>query len=433
MFMKAEKPTSYNLSGRHEIKKYCIAGTGARGMCYAKAMNDDFGHCASLVSLLDHNALRAQAFSSFLKNPVSIYADFETMVKSVKVDCMIICTPDYTHDSFIEMAFRNGIEVIVEKPLTVSEEKVRRIALLERQYGKKVRVTFNLRYATYSERLKKTLLKEDIGEIRSISLDWFLDKVHGTEYFRRWHAHMAFSGGLLVHKSTHHFDLVNWLIDDIPTSVTAAGSLQIFGAKGIFRGKNCRSCMHISKCPFYYNVRAWDDDGREKMQKLYFDSESADGYIRDNCVFRKDIDIYDTMNAIVNYRRGAQMSYTLTAYAPYEGYRLVFTGTRGRIEAEELFGGIMMFSKEQTSRIRVITASNRKDIDIRNIEFESDKSEHGGGDRNIYRSLFEANTPDPLGQTAGFGDGAMSCLIGICANRSILEKRLVQIPDFSKN
>ena len=57
---------------------------------------------------------------------------------------------------------------------------------------------------------------------------WMLDTRHGAEYFHRWHRMRGNSGSLLVHKATHHFDLVNWWIDDIPEEVFAHGSLRYY-------------------------------------------------------------------------------------------------------------------------------------------------------------------------------------------------------------
>ena len=59
--------------------------------------------------------------------------------------------------------------------------------------------------------------------------EWLLDTAHGADYFRRWHRLKDVSGGLLVHKSTHHFDLVNWWLADVPTRVYASGGLKFYG------------------------------------------------------------------------------------------------------------------------------------------------------------------------------------------------------------
>ena len=58
--------------------------------------------------------------------------------------------------------------------------------------------------------------------------------------------------------------------------------------------------------------------------------KSADDYYRDACVYRKDIDIYDSMQAIVKYSNGATMAYSLDAHMPFEGFRVAFNGELGR-------------------------------------------------------------------------------------------------------
>ncbi len=66
--------------------------------------------------------------------------------------------------------------------------------------------------------------------------------------------------------------------------------------------------------------------------QLYAECESEDGYLRDACVFRPDINIFDTMTAQVRYSNGAIMSYSVNTFMPYEGYHMAFNGTEGRIE-----------------------------------------------------------------------------------------------------
>ncbi len=72
------------------------------------------------------------------------------------------------------------------------------------------------------------------------------------------------------------------------------------------------------------------------MEGLYFQAEKIDGYLRDQNVFSDGISIEDTMNLAVRYKNGAQLSYSLTAYSPWEGYRIAFNGTRGRLELDEM-------------------------------------------------------------------------------------------------
>ena len=95
----------------------------------------------------------------------------------------------------------------------------------------KVTVTFNYRFTPYVSKIKELISKGAIGKILSVDFEWILDARHGADYFRRWHRNKANSGGLLVHKATHHFDLVNWLINQEPETVFAFGGLNFYGPK----------------------------------------------------------------------------------------------------------------------------------------------------------------------------------------------------------
>ena len=136
----------------------------------------------------------------------------------------------------------------------------------------------------------------EIGRVLSVDFAWYLDVIHGADYFRRWHRLKNRGGSLWVHKASHHFDLVNWWLGADPVEVTALGGLRVYGRNGPFRSTNCRACPHQKECRFYYDITT-----NPTRMKLYVGAEKADGYYRDGCVFREDIDIYDTMSAVVKY------------------------------------------------------------------------------------------------------------------------------------
>src|SRR5699024_1338116 len=95
--------------------------------------------------------------------------------------------------------------------------------------GRQVVLTFNYRYSPRNSSLRQVIADGAIGEVAAVHFEWLLDTVHGADYFRRWHRQKQNSGGLLVHKSAHHFDLVNCWLDDVPTRVYARGGLRFYG------------------------------------------------------------------------------------------------------------------------------------------------------------------------------------------------------------
>jgi predicted dehydrogenase len=176
-----------------------------------------------------------------------------------------------------------------------------------------VDVAFNYRYSSLAIRMKELLRAGAIGRVTSVDFHWYLDTRHAADYFRRWHAKTDISGSLWVHKATHHFDLLNWYLEADPAEVAAFGSLQHFGRNGTFRGERCRTCQHTKQCNFYFDIR------QNPLLKMLYEAPSRiDGYVRDACVFREDIDIHDTMTATMKYSSGVQVSYSLNACMPIE-------------------------------------------------------------------------------------------------------------------
>lgn len=428
-------------------KKYCIVGTGSRGISmWALPLVNDYKATAQLTGICDNNLGRLHFAESQLGDQVQTFTDFDTMLDSVSCDTVIVTTKDSLHDKFITRALKRGKDVITEKPMTIDAPRCRSILEAERESGKTVQVTFNARYVPFRTKIKELLHEGIVGEIHSVDFHWYLDTVHGADYFRRWHRKKENSGGLLVHKATHHFDLINWWLNSNPVEVAAMGARHYYTSKRKpHHGERCLECNVKGDCEFYLDVTA------PEFKSLYFESEKYDGYYRDQCVFSDDTDIEDSMSLIVRYENSVQMSYSLTAATSFEGWRVAINGSKGRLEAFEP----QQFVTE-TDQLRLIDRS--RDTVRRRINWDNDElpnevtmsnsirfyplfggmktyqvpieeGTHGGSDKRLRDHLFTPGTPDPMGHIAGSHAGAMSCLIGIAANTSILEKGFVKIED----
>lgn len=385
---------------------------------FAKPLAHELSGHAMLVGVCDPNPVRAEGMSKQAGGP-SVFTDFDDMLRSVKPDAVIITTPDHLHDEYIIRSLEAGCDAISEKPITIDAVKCRSILEAERRSGKRVIVTFNCRFMPFVVRIKELLQEGAIGDIHGVTMDYMLDTSHGADYFRRWHRQMKHSGGLLVHKSTHHFDMVNWWLNDEPDTVFANGARYFYGPTREARGERCLNCRHKAGCEFYYDLSA-----DRFASSLYLEAESHDGYYRDQCVFGEDIDIYDTMSVTVKYRRGAMLTYALNAYSPYEGWKVSITGSKGRLEAEEMYTGPHAGAAD--NEIRLYACNGEL------VTYRSNKAigGHGGGDSRLRRMIFVGDVADPLGQMAGSRAGAMSLLIGAAANTSIAEGRSVAIGEW---
>lgn len=403
------------------MKRYVIVGAGARGSeFFAAALAREYSDVAEIAGVYDTNRRRAEILKEGTGKDFPVYASFEEMIKGARPDTVIVATVDCHHHEYIIKALEAGCDAISEKPLTIDEVKCNAILEAEKRTGKKVTVTFNYRFVPFAARIKELVKSGAVGKVLSVHFEWLLDTCHGADYFRRWHRNKEKSGGLLVHKSTHHFDLVNWVLEDEPETVNAFGGRLFYGPVRAERGDRCLNCAYKQDCTFHMDINQ-----HEKLKKSYLEAEQLDGYIRDKCIFGEDIDIEDTMSLNVRYTKGAVLSYSLTAHSPYEGYRLNINGTDGRLEAEVKDGAVGAFAGE---RIYKLALYDRQGGEIK-YRIPISGEEHAGGDTRLLRMLFRGDLSDPLKQQAGSRAGAMSAIIGIAANKSMEEERQVRVSE----
>lgn len=400
-------------------KKYVLVGAGSRALyMFAKPMVTELSEHVDLLGVFDTNGVRAQLLSEECGN-IPVYGDFRGMLEETKPDVVVVASTDYSHHAYIIDSLMAGCDVVSEKPMTIDEQKSRAILDAERISGKKLTVTFNLRFAPYFAKVKQLLMDDTIGEVYHIQLEWFLDRDHGADYFRRWHAELANSGGLLVHKSTHHFDIVNWWMASRPKQLQALGARRVYGDHGQPHGERCMTCEYKDTCEFYKDITK-----DPFMMEHYVGAEQEDGYWRDRCLFDERVDIYDTMGVNLEYENGAILNYSLVAYAPYEGWRATINGSKGRLELGNIYRSADM-SEVELSQIKHYKLDGTSEV----IEVSSQIGGHGGGDIKLRKAIFAGGVDDPLGQMADSLAGADSCLIGATANRSIAEGRQLPVPD----
>ncbi|MES2882198.1 MAG: Gfo/Idh/MocA family oxidoreductase [Bacteroidota bacterium] len=423
-------------------KRIALVGTGSRGTGFwGKNVNDNFGDIIEFVGLCDKNPGRVEYAKNRMKVACPTFTDFEKMMKETKPEVVIVTTMDSTHDQFIIRAMELGADVITEKPMTTDEVKCKNILAAEKRTGKKVTVAFNYRHGPHMMKVKEMLVNNKVGKITSVDFNWMLNVHHGADYFRRWHGEVAKGGSLWVHKATHHFDLLNWWLNSEPVEVSAYGSLEHYGKNNSFRGVKCRGCEHKPNCKFY-----WDITKDENQNALYVKNEQHDGYLRDGCVWRNEIDIWDKMSAQIKYANGVTVNYSLTTYSPYEGWKIAFNGMNGRIETWQDIPYLEQKVTDQEQR-HAVEMSQNKDVvpnefqEIMVMENFAKQHEiikvplykggHGGGDNRMHHRIFRDNTDNPYNILAGTRDGAMSIMIGIAARKSIALGRPVKVSELT--
>ncbi|MBX9245599.1 Gfo/Idh/MocA family oxidoreductase [Actinotalea ferrariae] len=422
-------------------RRYAVVGTGHRAQMYVDALLGPHAEVGELVAWCEPNPARMDFYDDVVRAagaPLPArYApeDLDKMIDVEQVGTVIVTSPDHTHAEVVVRAMDAGADVVLEKPLTTDVAGCRRIIDAVERTGRSLVLTFNYRYSPRNTALKEVIASGEIGDVTSVHFEWVLDTMHGADYFRRWHRRKDLSGGLLVHKASHHFDLVNWWIGDLPSRVYASGSLQFYGAsnarrRGLIRRPARGSNRTTRNDPFLLDLR---DD--ERLKRLYLDAEQHDGYLRDRDVFTSGITIEDNLSVVVDYARGATLTYSLNAHSPWEGYRVSVNGTAGRAELEVVEREAVLVGKDgrvvvDPSAVTDAAAGGARPRGERlvvqkhwataeEVEIPAGEGAHGGGDEKMLRDLFRGAEQDPLGRAAGLLDGVRSVVVGVAGNVSL--------------
>jgi predicted dehydrogenase len=429
--------------------RYVVVGAGHRVQMYLDAMAGDHKNDAQLVGLIEPNPGRLEVHLGWLSQAGLDISDvitgspdaLERVISETQADRVVITSPDYTHAELIVRALDAGADVVVEKPLTINPESTRQIAEAVKRTGRQVVVTHNYRYSPRNSALKELIKNGSIGTPLSVTFEWVLDTAHGADYFRRWHRDKSNSGGLLIHKASHHFDLVNWWLSDSPAQVYARGGVKFYGAENAAaRGMESRAERGTHEGAH----NPWELDLRKdaRLKALYLDNESYDGYHRDQDVFGPGVTTEDNLAVIVDYDRGATLSYALNAHAPWEGYRVAVNGDQGRAELEVVERAAVLVDAEGNVLIdpsavpesSLRTGGERLTLQrhwepATEVKIEGGAGAHGGGDALLLADVFQGPGDDWLERPADWLDGIRAIAVGMAGNESLDTGQPIKISD----
>jgi predicted dehydrogenase len=390
-------------------RRFAVVGSGHRATPFVRALAFDQPEVGVVIAWCEPDPRRMDDHDEILREaghvPPVRYApdEFAALLDEQRPDVVVVTSPDATHHRYVVPALRAGCDVVVEQPLTTQLGPAREIAAAAVDAKGELITTFPYRYAPCNVELRRVIADGEVGAVTSVHVEWLIDTVHGAGRDRWRHREKVTSGGLLVHQASHHFDLVNWWLDDVPAVVQALGALWLHGTD---------------------DVRAGAVTGRP--------AQSADAAGAPDDPHRPGL-ADDNLGVLVGYASGAMLTYSLNAHAPWEGYRVAVNGTDGRAELDVVEHGYVrsecaasapappgdhhggeLNPRPPGERLLV----QRRGELARLVPIGAGEAAHGDGPL-IDDVLRRGQPRDPIGRRADYRDGLRATAVGIAANRSI--------------
>jgi myo-inositol 2-dehydrogenase / D-chiro-inositol 1-dehydrogenase len=278
--------------------KVGFIGTGMMGRNHIKTVAEQYKDVAEITGICDTSSEELSLARKESPSGVSCFSDYREIIKDKRIQAVFISLPNFLHSQVTIDALKAGKDVFCEKPVATKAEDIYRMLEAKEKAGRILMIGLELRYSDYYARIKG-LIEE--GVIGRPVMAWckefrgpFLPKIDN------WIQHRDKSGGAMVDKNSHHFDLMTWYLNAMPLKVVA------FGGKNVV------------------NVLGKDD-------------------------------VEDNAFVTVEYEGGLRASLSLCMFAPSTAdncLEIGLIGDKGRLETEEKDNLLHLWSREKPEDIR---------------------------------------------------------------------------------
>lgn len=367
-FTKEEPEYKFNVIGAGMMGREHMAVTMLEGRATIHGVYD-----ASPLSIKNAKQMFE---TNFPNNSLVEYESLDAVCNAPKIDGLIICTPNYTHLDVVKAAVKSGKHILLEKPMATTIEGAREITQIAKNYEGVFQIGLQYRHkAIYAETIHEVFERKAVGDVKTLNVVEhripFLDKV------RQWNKFLKQSGGTLVEKCCHYFDLLNLLADSRPVHVYATGS------------------SAVNFVDFKYN-----------------DEKS---------------DVVDNAFVTIVYENGVRAGFNLCMFAPMFYEELTVCGDGGHLKAYETSDYLP--AQQPSTHLEVLCGEHKPSKIMTPCYPERiQKSGHHGStyyEHKYFIDSIEGREP----ATATIDEGFWSIVVGVAAEESIKTGGLVYVDD----
>ncbi len=355
-----------------------VIGTGANGQEHIRITHLE-GR-AGVHGIYDPNPRSIErakvAHEKFSDDELVIYDTLEAACEDPEVDGLIISTPNYTHIDVIRVAAKSGKHILLEKPMATTLPDAYEIMRMAQEYEAVLQIGLQYRYkAMYHEAIHEALERNTVGDIKIISILKhripFLDKVN------QWNKFSKYSGGTLVEKCCHYFDILNLFAGARPVSVYATGSTAV-------------------------NFVDFEYEGEKS-------------------------DILDNAFVLINYENGVRARFDLCMFSPMFYEELIVCGDEGRLRS---YHNTDFLPVPRAHTHLEIVQGDRRPSRISTPCYPTYIEESGHNGATFYEQLnFVDNIEGKETNTATAEEGFWSIVVGVAAEVSVATGEIVMIDD----
>lgn len=382
---------------------YVVIGAGGRGSAYMRHANTHGN--MELVAIADPMDRRRNAARDLYNLPEErCYHHWDELFAQGKIaDCAMICTQDQLHLEPALKAIEQGYHLLLEKPVAPNPEDCMKICEAAEKKGVHVLVCHVLRYTPFWRMVKKIIDEGKLGRIMSIVHVEGVGNIHQSHSFVRgdWRNSNT-SAPMLLAKSCHDIDLLQWLLDSRCTKVQSFGRLSYFTKENCPEGAPERcidGCPHGMTCA-YNAVKIY----RENREKDWYARRAAHRHstpsVEDmeevllhtdygKCVFQSDNNVVDHQVVNLEYENGETVSFTMAAFNK-GGRKIQIMGTKGELISTDS-DTIQLYTFCDEDPNSETFGQPRTDI-IKTSEANIDQTiagGHGGGDSGIICDFYK--------------------------------------------
>jgi len=356
--------------------KYAIIGAGCMGQEHI--LNIEIIDDAEVVALCDTNAESLSQSLELLNNDVATFSNYDDLIKANMADAYIVSTPNFTHIEVLKSLVKTNAHLMIEKPLCTTVKDCKEFESLTHDYPGIIWTAMEYRYMPPVNKMIEEIHKKTIGDLKMLSIREhrfpFLNKVDD------WNRFSTNTGGTLVEKSCHFFDLMRLIAQSEPVRVYASGGQDV---------------NHLD--------------------------EKYDG---------KTPDILDNAFVIVDFENGVRALLDLCMFAENSQYQeeLCAVGSTGKIETAVPSSVSGIAFSDVRIGLRDGTGDKKETIGVDEKILAA--GHHHGSTYYEHQSFIKAIRDNSLPEVS-LNDGLMAVAIGEAAELSINEGRVVEMSEFS--